>query len=210
MYMDELKNRLRPLIKEVLEKKYTDTEKSWSDMMIDLSKYVNKPIVRDAMGNYNISDCEPHHVHIRPIVHNIFDCVYIKDGTDREKILYVEYPVLKKWISEKLNCECENYVDKAYLKNRENAIDKESSSSDKDGSKLTIGLKGIKTDPTKKVKDMNEKQDDPTEDMRDVDKKNQKQIDIKSKNPKYKIPKLDKEAKKLVLKYGRKKTSKLK
>lgn len=207
--MNNLKEKLRPLVKEVLEKRYTDAEKSWADMMIDLSSTIKKPITRDEMGNYNVCECEPHHINIRPIVHNIFDCVYIKDGTDREKILYVEYPELKKWIKEKLESEDDNYVDKSYVKNSENSKDKEMKKSEESNSEIKIVPKGIKDD-SEKAKDMNKKEDDPTEKMKDVDKKLQKQIDKKEKKPSYKIPKLDKDAKKLVVKYGKKKTPKFK
>lgn len=206
--MEELKKILRPLIREVLEKKYTDAEKSWADMMIDLSKHIKKPIVRDSVGHYNVCECEPHHINIRPIVHNIFDCVYIKDGTDRNKILYIEYPELKKWIKEKLDDESNNYVDTAYQKNVENSKDKESSSK-KESSDIKIVPTGIKDDGDK-AKDMNKKEDDPTEEMKEVDKNIDKQLDKKSKNPNFKVPKLDRDQKKLVMKYGKKKTPKLK
>ena len=208
--MSTLKSKLRKLIREVLENQYTDAEKSWADMMIDLSDHIKKPITKDSMGNYNVCECEPHHINIRPIVHNIFDCVYIKDGADREKVLYIEYPELKKWIKEKMESTDENYVDTAFNKNIENSKDKEGSkSTDTKKPDHTVLPKGIKKD-TVKVDDMNKSEDDPTEEMQDVGKSFDRQIDKKEKKPNYKIPKLDKEAKKLVVKYGHKKTPKLK
>lgn len=208
--MTNLKNKLRKIVLEVLEKKYTDAEESWADMMIDLSKHIKKPIIRDSLGNYNVCECEPHHINIRPIVHNIFDCVYIKDGSDREKVLYMQYPDLKKWIKEKIDSSEENYVDSAYIKNTENTKDKEGNKSENNQSfKLKITPKGLKKDDVK-TDEMNKKDDDPTEPMKEVGKKIDKQIDKKEKKPSYKIPKLDKDAKKLILKYGKKKTPKLK
>lgn len=208
--MNNLKRKLRKVIREVLEKKFTDAEQSWADMMIDLSKHIKKPIIRDSLGNYNVCECEPHHINIRPIVHNIFDCVYFKDGADREKILYVDYPELKKWIKEKIDSTDENYVDSSYIKNTENTKDKEGGkSADEKSSELKIVPKGLKKSDVK-PKEMNKKEDDPTEQMKEIDKKLEKQIDKKEKKPSYKIPKLTNDAKKLVLKYGKNKTPKLK
>ena len=71
--MKHSKDLVNKLVKETLEQKYTNASASWSDLIEELSKEIKKPVTIDDAGNYNVCDCEPHHISIRPIVHDIFD-----------------------------------------------------------------------------------------------------------------------------------------
>ena len=200
MKKSDLRKLVKSVIKESLVEKYTDVEKTWADMMEDLSKSISKPIVQDDAGNYNICECEPHHVSIRPIVHDIFDCVYIKDGTDREKKLYIEFKDLKKWIKEKLDSNDLNYVDSAYDKSVENSKDKDGKAVEDE---IVVDYDDGKKTKADVAKDMNKSEDDPTEPMRPI-KDFKKMVDYPETKAKYTMPKLTPELKKLVVKYGKK------
>lgn len=200
--MTPSKELVKKLVRETLEQTYTKVKESWSSMMEDLSKEIKKPIELDDKGNYNVCDCEPYHISLRPIVHDIFDIQAFKDGTDRTKKLYVRYDDAKKFVKQYLNSKEDNYVDTAYSRNVENSKDKEGGkkadkSSDEsmvDPEKNNKPSKQIKADP------MNKEIDDPTQPMRKVEKF-ERQIDYKSKKPNYKPPQLPKNLQKLVVKY---------
>jgi hypothetical protein len=199
----QLIESIRTLVREVIAEKSTKSTQSWAEMMHELSKEVDKPIKLDDVGNYNVCDCEPHHISIRPIVHDIYDLQYFKDGADRQKVLYVPFSEVKKYVKAWLNNKTANYVDNAYSRNIENSKDKEGSKK----SESSVNEKNL-IDPEKnnkfvknvKVNSMNKSEDDPTTPMRYV-KSFDKQIDSKSKKPSYSPPTLPKKLQKLVVKY---------
>lgn len=202
----KITNKVANIIREVLEEKTVAAEDSWEGMMQELEKEIKKPISKDDAGNYNVCECEPHHISIRPIVHDIFDLQYFKDGTDRQKKLYIKFDEVKKLVKGWLTSEDLNYVDSTYQRNVENSKDKEG------GKKADASTEGpIVLDPEKdnkpskevKVKSMNKEEDDPTQPMREVGKF-EKQVDHKSPKPSYKPPTLPKNLQKLVIKYTKK------
>jgi hypothetical protein len=195
---------VKKLVVETLEQTYTKSKLSWMDMMEELSKSIKKPVIIDDAGNYNVCECEPHHVSIRPIVHDIFDVETFKDGTDRHKKLYMKFENLKKYVSEFLSSDDKNYVDSTFERNVENSKDKEGG---KKADKQSEKEENV-VDPEKnnslvkkpKVDSMNKEIDDPTQPMREVGKF-EKQIDYKPKKPSYTPPTLPKNLQKLVVKY---------
>ena len=202
-YRDQLKNAVKKIVREVIEEKTTEVKKTWAEMIESLSKEIKKPITLDDAGNYNVCECEPHHISIRPIVHDIFDLQYFKDGVERQKIMYIPFDDVKKYVKEWLNSKELNYVDNAYERNVENSKDKEGGKkADKSAEEqnLVDPEKDNKVVKSIKAKAMNEPKDDPTEPMRPADKF-EKQSDRKSKNPSYEPPKLPKALQKLVVKY---------
>ena len=191
------------LVKETLEQKYTNSQKSWEEMMQELSKEIKKPVVLDDKGNYNVCECEPHHINIRPITHNVYDVQAFKDGTDRTKKLYVKYEDLKKFVKDYLDENNLNYVDSTYSRNVENSKDKEGGKkADKaaDEQNLVDPEKNNKVVKNIKAEPMNKEIDDPTQPMREVEKF-ERQVDHKSKKPAYKPTQLPKNLHKLVVKY---------
>jgi hypothetical protein len=197
------KELVKKLVKETLEQKYTNSKKSWEEMMEELSKEIKKPVVLDDKGNYNVCECEPHHINIRPITHNVYDVQAFKDGTDRTKKLYVKYEDLKKFVKEYLDENNLNYVDSTYSRNVENSKDKEGGKkADKaaDEQNLVDPEKNNKVVKNIKAEPMNKEIDDPTQPMREVEKF-ERQVDHKSKKPDYKPPQLPKNLQKLVVKY---------
>jgi len=200
--MNPSKELVKQIVRETLEQTYTKVKESWANMMEDLSKEIKKPVVQDDKGNYNVCDCEPYHISLRPIVHDIFDIQAFKDGTDRTKKLYVRYEDAKKFVKQYLTSKEENYVDTAYSRNVENSKDKEGG---KKGDKLTDESmvdpeKNNKPSKQIKAEPMNKEIDDPTQPMRKVEKF-ERQVDHKSKKPDYKPPQLPKNLQKLVVKY---------
>lgn len=199
---ETVNKKIKNIVNETISKKYTSVKKSWDEMMESLSKSIGKDIVLDDTGNYNICDCEPHHISIRPIVHDIFDVVAYKDGTDRTKILYVNFDSLKDFVKSYLSDDSSNYVDTAYDKISDNSKDKEGSKPSNDLEKdLTVDLKGsvVKNEV---ASDMNKEEDNPDQPMREVgDFKKMK--DYPETKSKYSRPTLDKDLKKLVVKYGK-------
>lgn len=190
------------IIEETISEKYTCTEKSWEDMMEDLSSSINKPIILDDAGNYNVCDCEPFHISIRPIVHDIFDVVSYKDGTDRTKILYIKFKELKEFVKNYLSDNSPNYVDCAYDKVCVNSKDKEGGKSSNDAEKdISVNSEGSPI-TSESSKNMNKEEDNPDEPMRDVGNF-KKMKDYPETKPKYTVPKLDKKLKGLVVKYGK-------
>lgn len=200
--MKSSKELVRRIVRETLEQTYTKAKQSWCDMMEELSKEIKKPVVLDDKGNYNVCDCEPHHISIRPIVHDIFDIQAFKDSTDRTKKLYMKYEDVKKFVKEFLDTDEKNYVDSTYSRNVENSKDKEGG---KKGDKLSDESmvdpeKDNKPSKQIKVDSMNKEEDDPTQPMSEVGKF-ERQIDYKSKKPDYTPPQLPKNLQKLVIKY---------
>ena len=100
--MKPSKELVNKLVKETLEQKYTCAKESWASMIEDLSKEIKKPIVLDDAGNYNVCECEPYHISIRPIVHDTFDIQAFHDYSDRTKKLFVKYEDLKKFVTDTL------------------------------------------------------------------------------------------------------------
>ncbi len=201
--MKHSKELVNKLVKETLEQKYTNASASWSDLIDELSKDIKKPIVLDDAGNYNVCECEPYHISIRPIIHGICDVQAFKDYSDRTKKLFKTFDEVKKFVKEYLNSKDSNYVDSAYQRNVENSKDKEGGKkADKASDEQNLidpeqnnkVVKNIKADP------MNKEIDDPTQPMREVEKF-EKQIDRKSKKPSYTPPTLPKNLQKLVVKY---------
>ena len=94
--MKSSKQLVNKLVKETLEQKYTNASASWSDLIGELSKEIKKPIELDDAGNYNVCECEPYHISIRPIVHGICDVQAFKDYSDRTKKLFMKFDDVKK------------------------------------------------------------------------------------------------------------------
>ena len=202
-YREQLKKAVKKIVREVIEEKTTAVDRTWADMMESLSKDIKKPIKLDDAGNYNVCECEPHHISIRPIVHDIFDLQYFKDGVERQKIMFAPFEDVKKYVKEWLGSKELNYVDNAYERTVENSKDKEGGKkADKaaEEQNLVDPEKDNKVVKSVKAKPMNDAKDDPTEPMRPADKF-EKQVDHKSKKPSYEPPKLPKGLSKLVIKY---------
>lgn len=201
--MKPSKELVKKLVKETLEQKYTNASASWSDLIDELSKEIKKPIELDDAGNYNVCECEPYHISIRPIVHGICDVQAFKDYTDRTKKLFKTFDEVKKFVKEYLNSKDLNYVDTTFSRNVENSKDKEGGKkADKaaDEQNLVDPEKNNKVVKNIKAEPMNKEVDDPTQPMREVEKF-ERQVDHKSKKPDYKPPTLPKNLQKLVVKY---------
>ena len=196
------KQSLKRIIKEVIEEKKTDSEKSWAEMMDKLQNEIKKPVKLGDDGNYSVCDCEPHHISIRPIVHDIFDLQYFKDGTDRKKVLYVKYEEVKKIVKDWLNSKDENYVDSVYQRNVDNSKDKEGGKKSDKAAEENVVDPEKNNKPAKEIKaeKMNDEEDDPTQPMKEVGKF-EKLVDYKVKKPNYKPPTLPEKLQKLVVKY---------
>ena len=194
---------IRGLVREVIEEKKTEVTDSWSEMMTELEKEIKKPVKLDDLGNYNVCECEPHHISIRPIVHDTFDLQYFRDGVERQKVLYTPFEEVKKQIKKWLGNKELNYVDTAYSRSVDNSKDKEGGKkADKAGDEQNLidPEKDNKVVKNIKAEKMNDENDDPTQPMRPVGKTD-KLIDYKSKKPSYKPPTLPKNLQKLVIKY---------
>lgn len=202
--MKSSKELINKLVKETLEQKYTNVTSSWSDLIDELSKEIKKPIELDDAGNYNVCDCEPYHISIRPIVHGICDVQAFKDYTDRTKKLFMKFEDVKKFVKEYLASKDLNYVDNALSKAVENSKDKEGGKkADKQSESeenVVNPQKGFKLVKNVKVENMNDPKDDPTQPMQVVGKF-LKSSEYKSVNPKYTPPTLPKALQKLVVKY---------
>jgi len=202
--MKSSKELINKLVKETLEQKYTNVTSSWSDLIDELSKEIKKPIELDDAGNYNVCDCEPYHISIRPIVHGICDVQAFKDYTDRTKKLFMKFEDVKKFVKEYLASKDLNYVDSALSKAVENSKDKEGGKkADKQSESeenVVNPQKGFKLVKNVKVENMNDPKDDPTQPMQVVGKF-LKSSEYKSVNPKYTPPTLPKALQKLVVKY---------
>ena len=202
--MKSSKELINKLVKETLEQKYTNVTSSWSDLIDELSKEIKKPIEFDDAGNYNVCDCEPYHISIRPIVHGICDVQAFKDYTDRTKKLFMKFDDVKKFVKEYLASKDLNYVDNALSKSVENSKDKEGGKkADKQSESeenVVNPQKGFKLVKNVKVANMNDPKDDPTQPMQVVGKF-LKSSEYKSVNPKYTPPTLPKALQKLVVKY---------
>lgn len=201
--MKSSKQLVNKLVKETLEQKYTNASASWSDLIDELSKEIKKPIELDDAGNYNVCDCEPHHISIRPIVHGICDVQAFKDYSDRTKKLFMKFDDVKKFVKDYLSSKDLNYVDGTLTKSVDNSKDKQGGpSADKEENMEHMvdfkdnykPIKNIKAEP------MNKEIDNPTEPMQVVDKF-VKSSEYKSVNPKYTPPTLPKALQKLVVKY---------
>ena len=202
--MKSSKELINKLVKETLEQKYTNVTSSWSDLIDELSKEIKKPIELDDAGNYNVCDCEPYHISIRPIVHGICDVQAFKDYTDRTKKLFMKFEDVKKFVKEYLASKDLNYVDNALSKAVENSKDKEGGKkADKQSESeenVVNPQKGFKLVKNVKVANMNDPKDDPTQPMQAVGEF-AKQGDHKPKKAEYNPPTLPKHLQKLVIKY---------
>ena len=204
MYIKSSKQLVNKLVKETLEQKYTNVPFSWNDLIDELSKEIKKPIELDDAGNYNVCECEPYHISIRPIVHGICDVQAFKDYADRTKKLFMKFDDVKKFVKDYLASKDMNYVDNALSKVVENSKDKEGGKkADKQSESeenVVNPQKGFKLVKNVKVDSMNKEIDDPTQPMRYVDKF-VKTSEYKIVNPKYTPPTLPKSLQKLVIKY---------
>ena len=201
--MKPSKKLVTKLVKETLEQKYTCAKDSWAGMIEDLSKEIKKPIVLDDAGNYNVCECEPFHISIRPIVHDIFDIQAFHDYSDRTKKLFVKYEDLKKFVKEYLKGDKMNYVDSTFERNVENSKDKQGGKkADKqaDEENVVDPEKSFKVVKNIKAEPMNKEIDDPTQPMQAVGEF-AKQSDYKPKKAQYERPELPKNLQKLVVKY---------
>ena len=185
---------IRHLVKESLEEIRTEYKDSLTSMIEELQDSISHEVVLDDSGNYIICECEPHHISIRPIVYDVFDCLYIKDGTDREKKLGIKFDELKEYIKEKLKSKDLNYVDNARKKVEDNSKDKEG----KDNTDHVVNYKNKKVD-LDNADDLNKKEDNPDEKMKEVGEF-KKSIDYKEKKPTYTPPKLPNNLHNLVIK----------
>ena len=172
--MKSSKQLVNKLVKETLEQKYTNVPFSWNDLIEELSKEIKKPIELDDAGNYNVCECEPYHISIRPIVHGICDVQAFKDYTDRTKKLFMKFDDVKKFVKEYLASKDLNYVDSALSKAVENSKDKEGGKkADKQSESeenVVNPQKGFKLVKNVKVTNMNDPKDDPTQPMQVVGK----------------------------------------
>lgn len=202
--MKSSKELVKKLVKETLEQKYTNASASWSDLIDELSKEIKKPIELDDAGNYNVCDCEPHHISIRPIVHGICDVQAFRDYSDRTKKLFMKFEDVKKFVKEYLKSDVSNYVDSALGKGVENSKDKQGGKKADKQSESEENVvdpeKGFKIVKNVKVDNMNDPKDDPTQPMQAVGKF-AKQCDHKPKKAEYNPPTLPKNLQKLVVKY---------
>ncbi len=201
--MKPSKQLVNKLVRETLEQKYTCAKESWEGMIEELSKEIKKPVTIDDAGNYNVCDCEPHHISIRPIVHDIFDVEAYKDDSDRTKKLFIKYEDLKKFIKDYLKSDKMNYVDSTFEKNVENSKDKEGGKKADKAADEQIAVdpeKNNKVVKNIKAKDMNDEKDNPDQPMREVGKF-ETQLQHKSPKPSYSPPTLPKNLQKLVIKY---------
>lgn len=202
--MKSSKQLVNKLVKETLEQKYTNVPFSWNDLIDELSNEIKKPIELDDAGNYNVCECEPYHISIRPIVHGICDVQAFKDYADRTKKLFMKFDDVKKFVKDYLASKDMNYVDNALSKVVENSKDKEGGKkADKQSESeenVVNPQKGFKLVKNVKVDSMNKEIDDPTQPMRYVDKF-VKTSEYKIVNPKYTPPTLPKSLQKLVIKY---------
>ena len=202
--MKSSKQLVNKLVKETLEQKYTNVPFSWNDLIEELSKEIKKPIELDDAGNYNVCECEPYHISIRPIVHGICDVQAFKDYADRTKKLFMKFDDVKTFVKDYLASKDMNYVDNALSKAVENSKDKEGGKkADKQSESeenVVNPQKGFKLVKNVKVANMNDPKDDPTQPMQVVSKFI-KQGEHKPKKPEYTPPTLPKALKKLVIKY---------
>ena len=197
--------KVNKIINESLKQTYTGVKKSWSEMMEELSSHIGYDVTLDDAKNYNVNNCEPHHVSIRPIIHDIMDVETFKDGVDRNKKLYLKFDDAKKYIKEFLISKEMNYVDNDFSRNVENSIDKEATKKEQkaEGENVVDPEKDNKPAKEIKMDSMNKEVDDPTQPMRPIgDFK--KMVDYPSKKPDYTPPKLPKNLQKLVIKYSKK------
>lgn len=201
--MKSSKQLVNKLVKETLEQKYTNASSSWTDLIDELSKEIKKPIELDDAGNYNVCDCEPHHISIRPIVHGICDVQAFKDYSDRTKKLFMKFDDVKKFVKEYLASKDLNYVDSALSKPVDNSKDKQggTSADKKEGMEHMVDFKdNYKVVKNIKAEPMNKEIDNPTEPMQVVGKF-LKSSEYKSVTPKHTPPTLPKALQKLVIKY---------
>jgi len=205
----KIKNAIKSLVREVIEEKTTGVSETWVEMMNTLSDEIKKPIIADDAGNFNVCQCEPHHISLRPIVHDVFDLLYIRDGVQRQKVLFVPFEEVREYVKEWLKTKELNYVDNSYERCVDNSKDKEGGQkADKESNDLAVDPEeDYKPVKNKEGDEMNPKDDDPTEPMKPVGEF-ERQVDYKSKKPDYQPPTLPKSLQKLVVKYTKKGKSK--
>ena len=81
----KLETYLRKLVRETIEEKLTEVNKTWEEMIETIAKDVKKindtiTVSKNDAGHYEICGCEPHHFDLNPIVHDLFDCIYFRDN----------------------------------------------------------------------------------------------------------------------------------
>ncbi len=194
----KLKITLKTLIRETVEEIKADEKKTVMAQMDTLGKEVCKDpgatLEHDDAGNFVINGLDPHYFNIRQKSHDNFDVVYMKDKSDREKKLNLNFGDLKKYIKEKVDKKTDNYVNTAYNKNNENSKDKMTKSGDEK-------LKHLGEKAEDMVKDKTDLPDQPMKEVSGFKKQNEH----KGEKVPYVYPKQDKKQKNHIVKLKGKK-----
>lgn len=209
---------LKKLIREEIEEINAEDEKSLEDEIRSILKVLkehnkNYSVRKNKIsGNYEVCGCSPSQIEIRPMSPNSFDVIYMKDGSDRQKKLNLEFKQVKEFVKEVLGSKSENYVTSAFNKAADQV---------KDVVKKTDGLPDTKQNDIKKIgdtkndnKDYNEpevkkKEDMPDQPLDDVKEPNKQSAHDNDSGAKYTFPKQSKDEKKHVIKGGKGKELKL-
>lgn len=184
----KIKKVLTKLISEALEERKKRLEKSHKEIESQLDKEVKKinkdySIKLNDAGNFELCECDPYHVDVRPRWEDNFEVLAYKDSSDRTKKIGLSLEEVVEFLKEYLKEGQKNYVDSAYQKSVDNSKDKELKKKKEDGPQET----------EEKVENAVEKKEDlPDQPMQDVNlKKIEKQSDhsINGEKVKYKAPK---------------------
>jgi len=211
---DSKRSELKKVISEVIEEIKLEEFDGIGEIVDALSKevkskYKEANVMFDDSKNITIDCGQPHRFSIRPKSMNIFDVLYIKDGTDRDKKLNLNIDELKTYINDKLKSKDLNYVKKAFNKSADDDKDKVEKSTNPRNDILTKKeVKDAKNDEKNYNEPMVKNEDDlPTKPMRDATKfKKQNENPVKGTKPDYTYPK-QKDKKITII---RKKTTKFK
>ncbi len=194
---NKIKKLIKPMIREALEMKKREFDKSKSQILEELDKEVKKidksfEVELNDAGNFEMCGCEPHHIEIRPMWNDNFEVLAFKDRSDRTKKIGVSFEDVLKFLKEFLKSDVLNYVDSAFGKSVENNKDKEGKKKDSDEKNIRPD-KDIKKGTSKDAdaEDAVENDEDlPDQPFKEVDiDKLDKQSDQNSKKPNYKAPK---------------------
>lgn len=208
MMTESLKSQIKKLVNESIEEIKHEKKDSLAEEINELDKAVkdhNKDLCvnKDNMGNFNVEGDPNHNFSIRPKSDGIYDVVYIKDDSQRQKKFNLKLKELKEYIKEKLTDKALSYTQTAYNKCAENNKDQVTKS------ELPSNYKFVKKeikDTKNDNKDYNEpavtkKEDMPDSPFSNVDKfKKQSEHPVKGTKPDYTQPKLSKKESKLTIK----------
>jgi hypothetical protein len=219
----KLKSKLIVLIKESLDELKSESENGIISDMEKLQKIVdkyNKNILvkkskEGVPGSYEICDCFPHYIEIRPKYMGMYDVEYIRDNSDREKKLNLKFDDLKDYVEKKLTDKSGNYVEKSHSKSVENSNDV----TNKDDSLPSTTVNAIKKVTETKnenkdfvVNDVKNESDFPDKPMSEVNTDNLKKLSsypTSGDKVKYVYPTQTRSEKKHVVKGGTGKELKL-